>query len=176
MRKYLLILALLVTVVACTEKKETYGWSPAGDHILTEWGENLDPTNVLPEYPRPQMVRSQWMNLNGFWDYKIYGSQGKILVPFPLESALSGVGLRVGVDSVITYSRTVNVPASYLKGHVLLNCGGIDCIAEIKINGEYVRKHIGGFTSISEDVTQYLKKGENELVIKVTDCTPATTP
>ena len=174
MRKYLLILALLVTVVACTEKKETYDWAPAGDHILTEWGENLDPTNVLPEYPRPQMVRSQWMNLNGFWDYKIYGSQGKILVPFPLESALSGVGLRVGVDSVITYSRTVNVPASYLKGHVLLNCGGIDCIAEIKINGEYVRKHIGGFTSISEDVTQYLKKGENELVIKVTDCTDAS--
>ena len=174
MRKYLLILALLVTVVACTEKKETYDWAPAGDHILTEWGENLDPTNVLPEYPRPQMVRSQWMNLNGFWDYKIYGSQGKILVPFPLESALSGVGLRVGVDSVITYSRTVNVPASYLQGHVLLNCGGIDCIAEIKINGEYVRKHIGGFTSISEDVTQYLKKGENELVIKVTDCTDAS--
>ncbi len=171
MKKYLLILAALVVVSACTQKKETYDWAPAGNHILTEWGENLDPTNVLPEYPRPQMVRKQWMNLNGFWDYKILGSTGKILVPFPLESALSGVGLNVGADSVITYSRTVNLPASYLKGHVLLNCGGIDCISEIMVNGEYVRKHKGGFTAISEDITEYIKKGENEIVIKVTDRT-----
>ena len=171
MKKYLLILAALIVVSACTQKKETYDWAPAGNHILTEWGENLDPTNVLPEYPRPQMVRKQWMNLNGFWDYKILGSTGKILVPFPLESALSGVGLNVGADSVITYSRTVNLPASYLKGHVLLNCGGIDCISEIMVNGEYVRKHKGGFTAISEDITEYIKKGENEIVIKVTDRT-----
>lgn len=173
MKKFLLIVAAMVAVAACTEKKETYDWAPAGDHILTEWGENLDPTNVLPEYPRPQMVRSKWMNLNGFWDYKMYGSKGKILVPFPVESALSGVGKRVGMDSCITYSTKVTIPASYLKQHVLLNCGGIDCVAEIKINGEYVRKHTGGFTSISEDVTEYLKKGENEIVIKVTDKTDA---
>ena len=171
MKKYLLIAAALIVVAACTEKKQTYDWAPAGNHILTEWGEALDPTNVLPEYPRPQMVREQWMNLNGFWDFRAYDTVGKILVPFPFESALSGVGQRIRQDSVITYKTTFRVPSSYLKDHVLLNCGGIDCVAEIKINGEYVRKHVGGYTAISEDVTEYLKKGENEILIKVTDAT-----
>ena len=171
MKKFLLIAAAIMVVAACTEKKETFDWAPAGDHILTEWGENLDPTNVLPEYPRPQMVREQWMNLNGFWDFRAYDTVGKILVPFPFESALSGVGQRLRKDSVITYKTTVKIPSGYLKNHVLLNCGGIDCVAEIKINGEYVRKHVGGYTAISEDVTEYLKKGENEIVIKVTDAT-----
>ena len=171
MKKFLLIAAALIVVAACTEEKPTIDWAPAGNHILTEWGEKLDPTNVLPEYPRPQMVREKWMNLNGFWDFRAYDTVGKILVPFPFESALSGVGQRLRKDSVITYSTKINVPSSYLKDHVLLNCGGIDCVAEIKINGEYVRKHVGGFTAISEDVTEYLKKGENEIVIKVTDAT-----
>ncbi|MBR5034139.1 MAG: beta-galactosidase [Bacteroidales bacterium] len=171
MKKFLLIVAAVIVVAACTEKKQTYDWAPAGDHILTSWGENLDPTNVLPEYPRPQMVREQWMNLNGFWDFRAFDTVGKILVPFPFESALSGVGQRLRRDSVIIYSTKITVPASYLKDHVLLNCGGIDCVAEIKINGEFVRKHVGGFTAISEDVTKYLKKGENEIVIKVTDAT-----
>ena len=163
----------MALAIACTQKKETYDWAPAGDHILTEWGENLDVTNVLPEYPRPQMVRDQWMNLNGFWDYHTRNSRGKILVPFPIESALSGVGERLDSVTALTYSTTVKIPASYLKKHVLLNCGGIDCIAEIKVNDEYVRKHIGGYTAISEDITEYLKKGENEIVIKVTDHTDA---
>ena len=171
MKKILLIVAALVAITACSEKKETYDWKPAGDHILTEWGENLDPTNVLPEYPRPQMVRAEWMNLNGFWDYKTMDSEGKILVPFPLESALSGVGKRVGADSVITYHTKVKLPSKYLKQHVLLNCGGIDCISEIKVNGQYVRKHVGGYTAISEDITEYLVKGENDLEIRVTDRT-----
>ncbi len=172
MKKYLLVvLAALLAVASCTQKKETYNWAPAGDHILTEWGENLDPTNVLPEYPRPQMVRSEWMNLNGFWDYKNGSSSGKILVPFPIESALSGVGEIMNPDQAIVYSTKVEIPAKYLKGRVLLHCGGIDCVSEIKINGEYVRKHTGGFTAINEDVTKYLHKGENEIAIKVTDRT-----
>ena len=174
MKKFLLLLAVAALAVACGKQTEKVDWAPAGDHILTEWGENLDVNNVLPEYPRPQMVRSKWMNLNGFWNYKMANGKGKILVPFAVESALSGVGRRVGIDSVITYSRSIKVPASWLKGHVLLNCGGIDCISEIKINGEYVRKHIGGYTAISEDITEYLHKGDNELVIKVTDKTDAS--
>ena len=154
MKKYLpVVLAAMLAVISCTGNKETYDWKPAGDRILTHWGETLDVTNVLPEYPRPQMERSEWMNLNGFWDFKSYGHSGKILVPFPLESALSGVGLRIGPDSCMVYTRTFTLPSKYLKGHVLLNCGGIDCISEIKLNGEYVRKHTGGYTAISEDIT-----------------------
>ena len=172
MKKYLpVVLAAMLAVISCTGNKETYDWKPAGDRILTHWGETLDVTNVLPEYPRPQMERSEWMNLNGFWDFKSYGHSGKILVPFPLESALSGVGLRIGPDSCMVYTRTFTLPSKYLKGHVLLNCGGMDCISEIKLNGEYVRKHTGGYTAISEDITEYLQKGENLLEIKVTDRT-----
>ncbi len=171
MKKYLALLSALLVAAACKETAQTYDWQPAGDHILTEWGENLDPGNVLPEYPRPQMVRAKWINLNGFWDYKTRLSSGKILVPFPVESALSGVGERLGADSVIVYKTTVDLPSGYLKQHVLLNCGGIDCISEIEVNGEYVRKHKGGFTAISEDITEYLKKGENEIKITVTDRT-----
>ena len=69
MKRNLLALALLVALVSCAQQKETISWAPAGDRILTEWGENLDVNNVLPEYPRPQMVRNDWVNLNGFWDY-----------------------------------------------------------------------------------------------------------
>ena len=171
MKKYLPALTALLLLASCNPAKETYDWAPAGDHILTQWGENLDPANVLPEYPRPQMVRGEWMNLNGFWDYQSGNSSGKILVPFPIESALSGVGEKVSPDQEIVYSTKVDIPAKYLKGRVLLHCGGIDCVSEIIINGEYVRKHIGGFTAINEDVSQYLRKGENEITIKVTDRT-----
>lgn len=78
-------------------------WQPAGDRIRTAWSEKIDPQNVLPEYPRPQMVRSEWKNLNGLWNYAIrpLGEQpaafdGEILVPFAVESSLSGVGERLG--------------------------------------------------------------------------------
>ena len=118
-------LAMVIIAASCAEQKETYNWAPAGDHILTQWGEDLDVTNVLPEYPRPQMVRKDWINLNGFWDYATANSSGKILVPFPLESALSGVCERVGEDFQLVYTRTFSLPAKYLKGRVLLNCGGM---------------------------------------------------
>ncbi len=172
MKKYLMALLCLVVAAACAEqKKEVVDWSPAGEHILTQWGENLDPANVLPEYPRPQMVRSQWMNLNGLWDYTTSLASGKILVPFPLESALSGVCGKVGEDSLLVYSRTFSLPASYLKGRVLLNCGAIDCYSTIRINGEVAAEHAGGYTSFSVDITDYLHKGENEIQVAVIDRT-----
>ena len=81
---------------------ETGQWAPVGDRIMTEWASQVDPDNVLPEYPRPQLVRGEWQNLNGLWDYAITEKdakpetyEGKILVPFAAESALSGVGRSV---------------------------------------------------------------------------------
>ena len=85
-------------------------WKPVGGHIQTSWGEQLDPKNPLPEYPRPQMVRPNWKNLNGIWQYAItpvaqdkipQTMEGAILVPFAVESALSGVGRKVGKDSLL---------------------------------------------------------------------------
>ena len=175
MKKFLAFVVLCLAAVSCKNNgagsQDVSGWAPAGDRIMTEWGENLDPANVLPEYPRPQMVRKQWMNLNGLWDYVTINSDGKILVPFAIESALSGVGELLAPDQQLVYERKVNIPASYLKQHVLLNCGGIDCISEILVNDEYVIKHQGGFTAISEDITEYLHKGENTIRIIVTDQT-----
>ena len=175
MKKILAFVAVALAVISCknngSNTQDTAEWAPAGDRIMTEWGENLDPANVLPEYPRPQMVREKWMNLNGLWDYKAINSDGKILVPFALESALSGVGERHEPDQQLIYERTVEIPTSWLKQHVLLNCGGIDCISEIIVNDEYVIKHKGGFTAISEDITEYLHKGENDIRIVVTDNT-----
>jgi beta-galactosidase/beta-glucuronidase len=174
MKKFLMMMAVMAVAFGCTERKPAVDWSPASDHILTQWGESLDAANPLPEYPRPQMVRKHWQNLNGLWDYSTAGSEGKILVPFPIESALSGVGRKTEADSVLIYHRKVNIPASYLKGRVLLNCGGIDCISEIKVNGRCAGKHTGGYTAISEDITGCLVKGENDIEIKVTDYTDAS--
>ena len=95
-KNILLTAAALVTTLAGVAQ-----WQPAGDRIRTQWGEKLDPQNVLPEYPRPQMVRGDWQNLNGLWDYAILPIgqtpdkfQGQILVPFAVESSLSGVGIK----------------------------------------------------------------------------------
>ena len=97
--------ALLLTCSASAEE-----WKATGDAIKTKWAEKVDPSAPLPEYPRPQMVRSQWVNLNGLWDYAItpaeaedFSAEGKILVPFAVESSLSGVGRKVGKDQALWY-------------------------------------------------------------------------
>lgn len=95
-------------------------WKPAGDKIVTPWGEQLNPKNVLPEYPRPIMERNDWKNLNGSWNYAITKKgesapstyEGEILVPFALESALSGVGKRINENQELWYNRTFDVPAA----------------------------------------------------------------
>lgn len=92
-------------------------WHPVGDKIMTPWADQVNPSSPLPEYPRPQMVRSGWSNLNGLWQYQITPASqqtipaiddGRILVPYAVESALSGVGKRVGKDNLLWYKRTIN--------------------------------------------------------------------
>lgn len=112
-RTFLLTAAILAALSAAAQ------WQPAGDRIKTVWGENLDPQNVLPEYPRPQLVRGEWQNLNGLWNYAIrpLGEtpeefDGEILVPFAAESALSGVGRCPGAANGLWYERTFSVPGN----------------------------------------------------------------
>ncbi|MCK7540586.1 MAG: hypothetical protein MZV63_61700 [Marinilabiliales bacterium] len=114
--KLKLILALALTagmMTFCTGDKSP-AWQPAGNPLFTAWGENIDPSAPWPEYPRPGLVRGDWMSLNGLWDYAICGKeeerpspQGKILVPYPVESALSGVKLRMTDSLAIWYSTRV---------------------------------------------------------------------
>lgn len=117
-------------------------WSPVGDKIKTSWGEQLDPRNVLPEYPRPIMERQEWKNLNGIWEYAITKKgtsapqtyQGEILVPFAVESALSGVRKIVGEQQELWYQRTFDIPASWRGRRVLLHFGGVDWQTDVWVN------------------------------------------
>ena len=171
---------ILTTVAALSMLCTFAQWKPVGDKIKTPWAEKVDPANVLPEYPRPQMVRSQWVNLNGLWDYAIkpVGAMepktmdGKILVPFAVESSLSGVQKGLTEKDELWYRRTFSVPAAWKGSNVLLNFGAVDWKADVFVNDILVGSHTGGFTPFSLDITPYLKaKGDQKLVVRVFDGT-----
>ncbi len=153
-------------------------WQYAGNKIKTPWAEQIDPANPLPEYPRPQMEREQWLNLNGLWDYAILEKggnmpvefDGKILVPYPVESSLSGVQKRVGEKQELWYHRTFTVPSGWKNKNVILNFGAVDWEADLWVNDIKVGTHKGGYTSFSFNITPFLSKsGEQKLTVKVWD-------
>ena len=155
-------------------------WKPAGQRLMTRWAKDVTPENAHREYPRPQMVRKDWLNLNGLWDYAIRpGSapgpkafDGKILVPFGVESALSGVSKRVGKGKRLWYRRTFTVPAGWRGRRVLLHFGAVDWEAEVQVNGKAVGTHRGGYDPFSFDVTGALKpSGPQEITVSVADPT-----
>lgn len=152
----------------------------AGDKIKTQWANKINTSAVLPEYPRPIMERNEWKNLNGLWEYAITDLggnvpahfDGQILVPFAVESSLSGVGQRVGAKKELWYSRSFEVPVAWKNKNVLLHFGAVDWKADIWVNDVKVGSHTGGFTPFSFDITAALSgKGNNKLVVKVWDPT-----
>jgi beta-galactosidase/beta-glucuronidase len=154
-------------------------WKLAGNKISTPWSSKVNPANPLPEYPRPQMVRSNWMSMNGLWQYTILPKSqeaipdtyaGKILVPFAVESALSGVGKTVGKDSVLWYERMVTLPANFKGGKVLMQFGAVDWQCNVYVNGKEVGAHQGGYDPFTFDITNALnKKGAQKIAIRVWD-------
>lgn len=153
-------------------------WAPAGDNLKTHWGEEVNPENVLPEYPRPIMERSEWSNLNGLWNYAIRPLaepkpaefDGDILVPFAVESSLSGVMKHLGPQNALWYERTFTVPSSWKGKRVLLHFGAVDWKADVWVNDVKMGCHKGGYTPFSFDITPaLLRKGENTLTVKVED-------
>jgi len=174
MTRYLLGLMLVFAGFASPCQQ----WKPAGERIKTEWAEKVDPANPLPEYPRPMLVREQWLNLNGLWNYSILPKgnpvpgkfDGKILVPFPVESSLSGVQLPVGAKNELWYSRTFTVPASWKNKHVILNFGAVDWKADVWINRIKAGSHKGGYTPFCFDITPLLVADmEQEIIVRVWD-------
>jgi hypothetical protein len=152
---------------------------PFNTELTTTWGEAVTPQNAWTEYPRPQMQRENWMNLNGSWDYAVTPIDvkkapndwnGKILVPFSLESELGGVQQLLDATQALWYRRTFN--ATPVQGQrLLLNFEAVDYRCEAFVNGASVGAHIGGNTPFSFDITKAIKNGENELVLRVEDAT-----
>ena len=149
--------------------------------IMTRWGKAVTPDNAWRSYPRPQLERAKWQNLNGLWDYAITKAaapmptrmDGKILIPFAVESRLSGVARKVLPEDRIWYRRSFTVPADWAGQHVMLNFGAVDHAAHIWVNGAIVGAHEGGSDAFGLDITDYLKPGANELVVQVADPTSA---
>lgn len=159
------ILTLFLAALAVTSGAAVK-WKPAGDKIKTQWAAKVNPANPLPEYPRPQLVRAEWQNLNGLWNYaitpaeaKTFKSEGQILVPFAVESSLSGVGRMVGKQNALWYERTFTVPKAWNGRDILLHFGAVDWQSELWVNGQKVGTHTGGYTPFSYNITPYLKKG-----------------
>ena len=146
------------------------------NQLYTTWGKELDPARVLQEYPRPELVRSSYLNLNGIWEYAITDNvlrpeefDGSIVVPFSPEAALSGVGIQVKPDEYLHYHRTLELTAEFLKGRCLLHFGAVDQRCEVYVNEILVGEHTGGYLPFSLDVTDAVHAGENDLYLCVQD-------
>lgn len=175
MKKLWMVLALWGALAAQLHAQ----WKPVEGRISTQWSEQVNPDNVLPEYPRPIMERTEWKNLNGLWDYAIIEKgkhtpsvfDGKILVPFAVESSLSGVGKTVGAEKELVYRRSFDVPSSWKGKRVLLHFGAVDWKTDVWVNDVKVGSHTGGFTPFSFDITEALQRKNNTLLVKVWDPT-----
>jgi hypothetical protein len=154
-------------------------WKPVAGPLKTRWANDVSPQKALPEYPRPQLVRKDWLNLNGLWDIKLAGgadkrpgrTEARILVPYPVESALSGVMKHA---ERMTYRRSFAVPDGWSGRRVLLHFGAVDWEAKVSVNGEQLGRHRGGYDDFSFDITDALKpSGPQELAVEVFDPTDA---
>ena len=175
MKKLFLLTCALAMVYSASSQ-----WSPAGDKIKTKWADEINPQNVLPEYPRPLIERSLWSNLNGLWDYALTtrgaaepaNFDGKILVPFAIESSLSGVMKDVGLQNELWYKREFTIPANWQGKTIKLNFGAVDWKADVFVNDIMIGSHVGGYTPFSFDITPFLTgKTKHKLVVRVWDPT-----
>lgn len=177
-------LALLLGSLLCIPLLDVAAWQPAEGALKTRWAKDVSPDKAWPEYPRPQMVRKDWLNLNGLWDLAIAAKdapkpsefQTRILVPFPVESALSGVKKPVTENDRLWYRRSFEIPRQWRGKRVLLHFGAVDFEAKVYVNGKEIGQHSGGYDAFSFDISDALYPfGPNELVVTVWDPTDAGT-
>ena len=178
--------ALLCLISSATAQDKPRTWPPAEGIPITPWGKGITmDSKVWQEYPRPQLVRERWLNLNGPWDYAIAPKEeaqpkayeGRILVPFAVESVLSQVARTVGAENKLHYRRKFQVPEEWNGQRVLLHFGAVDWSATVWVNGKEVGSHQGGYDPFSFDITGALKPGaEQELRVSVWDPTRGGQP
>ncbi len=172
------LLLFIVLSVNCTRNNEIT-WKIAGNPILTKWAEDIDPLKPWLQYPRPDLKRDSWINLNGLWEYAITPKgtkpekwDGNILVPFPVESALSGVKKSISESENLWYRRTFKVPNVWSKKQILLNFEACDWETTVWIDGKEAGGHKGGYDPFTFNITEVLAdQKEHELLVCVWDPT-----
>jgi beta-galactosidase len=182
MKRFAPVYALCIAgLLAAVSVSMAGDWAPRKNPLMTEWGKKVTPGNTWREYPRPMMVRKTWVNLNGLWDYAIVDRhktgekppaswQGKILVPFPIESALSGVKKGIWPNRFVWYRRSFKADKTSGKLY-LLHFDAVDYQSIVWVNGKEVGRHTGGNTPFRFDITKQLKQGDNEVLLRVYDQT-----
>jgi len=178
---YLILFAVIFFFSQCS--REQINWKIGENPIITDWASKVDPLKPWPEYPRPDMVRKDWINLNGLWDYSVkpIGSnpdtwEGKILVPYPVESALSGVKRRVSENENLWYRTEFKVPGKWGKGKILLNFEACDWETKVWIDGNEAGSHKGGYDPFSFEISGLLNnERSHELLVCVWDPTSTGT-
>lgn len=174
-------LAVLLALFFSPSASTAAEWQIKQGPMMTKWAENIDPSNVMPEYPRPQMQRDEWMNLNGLWDLRkgtidepysaTFSYDKEILVPFPIESALSGV-MEKSDEQCYWYRRTFSLPESMKGKNIILHFGAVDWETVVYVNGKKVGRHTGGYDPFYFDITAALNKsGEQEVAVYIYDNT-----
>lgn len=185
LRSFLTSISLLVLGNVLSVQGAEAAWHVKQAPLMTPWAASVSPTNVWPEYPRPQLVRPDWKNLNGLWDYaitpdtvaKLPSFTGKILVPFPVESALSGVMTNLDEKSKLWYHRTFTIPAAWKGRRVRLHFGAVDWRCEVWVNGHEVGQHQGGYDPFTFDITGALRsQGTQDVAVCVMDPTEGDQP
>jgi len=177
LRKLLCLTVVLMLSLSYTLPAAADDWQPAEARLMTRWAKDVSPDNVWAEYPRPQMVRPDWQNLNGLWQYALTARgaerpqkwEGKIFVPFCIESALSGVGRRVNPNQWLWYQREFEANKPTDGGRLLLHFGAVDFKAIVRVNGMLVGEHKGGYDPFTFDITRAVKDGVNDLTVAVWD-------
>ncbi|MGI6607653.1 MAG: MFS transporter [Erysipelotrichaceae bacterium] len=171
------IVALLILVPFYFLSKEDKKQKKNHNKLLTEYGDQLDINNVLPEYPRPQLVRDSYINLNGIWKYAINQSDeipsvfdGDVIVPYAIESVLSRVNRTITPKDVLWYKKEFTLPEGFNKGLVHLHFGAVDQICKVYINQQLAGEHVGGYLPFSFEISEFLQE-KNELIVYVKDLT-----
>ncbi|MEV6238608.1 AbfB domain-containing protein [Lentzea sp. NPDC051838] len=168
------LVGILITATTVVPAAHAVEWVPKAPPLTTPWTAQVSPTNALPEYPRPQLVRTEWQNLNGVWEFAGAPNLTNppigrplaegVLVPYPIESALSGIKRH---EDNMFYRRTFTVPSSWNGRQVKLNFGAVTWETRVWVNGRQVGTHTGGFDAFSFDITSALTTGANEIVVGV---------